>query len=373
MDALPAGLRERIRTTCQRVGDYLFATRELRAGEYYGAIWSEKAYHGPLLDYHAGGSHHHRGAGSAGLVFQWLGTGDMARAAEDAFDWLAARQAPRGGYVEIQNNETPSDWERTGLEELSTIATGFVVHGLGTALRLGLRPKKAYMDCLLRAGHWQLSSEWPPGSGVFPHHERSPYNTLNANLHAAETLGLAFAVLADVYDRPLNIFFQGARRAVLRTLVCQWENGCFPYRENGGITINYTALVLWCLRNLLEALPADRRDRLAPPDDVARACERACAFLRACVRPDGRLDWEANETSTAKYNLWTYGITANVLLRAGGSADREAAIRLLEYMLSLKTASGLLPMRDRGEEITTCAFMQADLGLFLLPLVGEPG
>jgi hypothetical protein len=33
----------------------------------------------------------------------------------------------------------------------------------------------------------------------------------------------------------------------------------------------------------------------------------------------------------------------------------------------MQTASGLLPMRDVGEEITECAYMQADMLLFLLP------
>jgi hypothetical protein len=226
------------------------------------------------------------------------------------------------------------------------------------------------MDCLLRAGHWQLAVEWPPGSGIFPHHERSPYNTLNANLHAAETLALAFTALFEIYERPLNLFFQGARRAVLRTLECQWENGCFPYREHGGVTINYTSLVLWCLLNILEVLPASRRCRFVPEAGLTPALERACAFLRGCVLSGGILDWEANETSTAKYNLWTYLITANVLARVGGEANLEAAARLLDYALGLRTASGLLPMRDRGEEITECAFMQADMVLFLLPLTG---
>lgn len=373
---LPDALRAEAQAVCEAILAYLLRCREQRPGEYYGSFWSEKAYHGPLLNYHAGGSHHHRTAGSAALAL-WLAGQErsdatMLRAAELAFDWLAARQRPRGGYQEIQNNETPSNWEFTGLEELSTIETGFVIHGLGQALLHGLPPKKLYMDVLQRAGHWQLSIEWPPGSGVFPHHERSPYNTLNANLHAAETLALAYTALQNVYGLRLNLFLEGARRAVARTLPCQWPDGCLPYREGAGVTINYTSLVLWCLMNLLDALPDGARRVLATTGDLDAASARAGAFLCTCVDPQGQLLWEQYETSTAKYNVWSYLITANVLCRHGSDAGRDRACRLLRHAFSLRTASGLLPMRDRGEEITECAFMQADMLLFLMPLTRAP-
>jgi hypothetical protein len=328
------------------------------------------------LDYHAGGSHHHRTAGSAALALWQAGQRrqrtDWQRAAELAFDWLAARQATRGGYPEIQNNEVPADWECTGREELSTIATGFVVHGLAGALLAGLPPKKSYMDCLDRAAHWQLSLEWPPGSGVFPHHERSPYNTLNAATHAAETLCLAYRALDYVFGRRVNIFLEGARRAIANVLACQWENGCFPYRDYGHITINYTSLAVWSLLNCLDALPAPAGERLHR-EDVHQACTRAAGFLRQCVDSSGALLWEGNETSTAKHNTWTYAITANVLCRLGGDENAAAAERLLARLLQWRTESGLLPMRDRGETITECAFMQADMYLFLAPLAYSAG
>lgn len=372
---LPAPLRGVAAAIADDIVGYLQRCQDLRAGEYYGSFWSEKAYHGPLLDYHAGGSHHHRSAGSAGLGLWLAGRGRddeaLRRRAEMAFDWLAARQRPRGGFVEVQNREVPSDWEYTGLEELSTIEAGFVVHGLGRALLDGLAPKKAYMDLLQRAGHWQLSIEWPPGSGVFPHHERSPYNTLNANLHAAETLALAFSALDRVYGRRLNIFLEGARRAVARTIACQWPDGCMPYREGRGSTINYTSLVLWCLMNALDVLPDRDRRVLEGTGDLEAVQDRACAYLRASIDDDGRLRWEERETSTAKFNLWTYLITGNVLWRRGGEANQAAAARVLGQAFRLRTASGLLPMRDRGEEITECAFMQADMLLFLEPLTSS--
>lgn len=379
---------ERLRSICGSIRDYLLRCQDFKAGEYYGSFWSEKAYHGPALNYHAGGSHHHRSAGSAGLALWLLGRkqqdAELKHRAELAFDWLAARQRPSGGYLEIQNNEKPSDWEFTGLEECSTIEAGFVAHGMGHAVLLGLPPKKLYSDCLQRVGHWQLSIEWPAGSGIFPHHERSPHDTLNANLHAAETLLAAFKASAVVYKRPLNIFYQGARRSILHTLKLQWPNGCFPYREPGGVTINYTALVLWCLLNALDLLheparPAIGREmdldapaarpivRFAPLDALNAALVRGTGFLCDCVDAEGNLRWEKNETSTAKYNMWTYAITYNVLRRVGGARNQETATRLLGTIESKRTKSGLLPMRDRGEEITECAFMQADMMLFFLP------
>lgn len=365
------GTQSEITSICEDILAYLVRNQDLSPGEYFGSFWSEKGYHGPLLDYHAGGSHHHRAAASGGLGL-WLvaekqENNDLMCDVQQAFDWLVARQRLTGGYLEIQNNEVPSDWERTGLEECSTIVLGFVVHGLGNALLHGLPPKKCYKDCLERAGHWQLSMEWPEGSGIFPHHERSPYDTLNANLHAAESLALAYVVLEQIYGQSLNIFLQGAQRSVRHTLSLQWENGCFPYRSYGGKTINYTSLVLWCLLNIREVLPNPLWTKLAPPDIVHNTLIRATDFLRKCIDGQGALIWEGNETSTAKYNMWTYAITYNVLRRVGGAENEMAAERLLKQILQHRTESGLLPMRDRGEEITECAFMQADMLLFLLP------
>ncbi len=360
-----------IDSLCGAITDYLLRVQDFTPGEYYGSFWSEKAYHGPLLDWNAGGAHHHRGAGSAALAL-WL-TGskksdrEMMHRAEQAFDWLAARQHARGGWFEIQNNEKPSDWELTGREELSTIETAFAVHGLGTALLNGLPPKKSYSDCLLQAGLWFLSIEFPPGSGVFPHHERSPYDTLNATFHTVESLILITAVFQRIYHRGIHIFQQGTYRGLEHTLGLQSADGCLPYRSTGGSTINYTSLVLWCLFNAEDAMGEKARHELPQRAKIDSMTSRACAFLRRCVGKDGALAWEKFETSSAKYNMWTYFITMNVLFRAGGEENRKAADRLLAFIRGKITASGLPPMRDRGEEITECAFMQADILLFLLP------
>jgi len=351
---------------------YISGTQDFAPGEYYGAFWSQKAYHGPLLDWHAGGSHHHRGAGSAALALWLLGQenndAEMKHCAELAFDWLVARQHGRGGWIEVQNNEKPADWEYTGLDELSTIETAFAIHGLGGALLNGLPPKKSYMDCLQKAGHWFLALEWPAGSGVFPHHERSPYDTLNATAHAVESLVLIFHCLEKIYGRRINIFLQGARRGFAHTLPLQWENGCYPYRRDRGSTINYTSLVLWCFLNTLDILPEAFSWDWPEYQTVKKHFDLAASFLCSCVAADGSLEWEKNETSTAQYNVWTYAITANALARIGGTKNQECAKSILGRLEHMKTASGLLPMRDRGEEITECLFMQADIVLFLKPL-----
>lgn len=349
--------------------DYLCEAQDFTPGEYYGSLWSEKAYHGPLLDWHAGGAHHARGAGSAGLAL-WLagqerGDDGLCRRAEAMFDWVVTRQRPSGGFLEIQNNERPSDWEYTGLEECSTIEQAFVVHGLAHALLAGLPPKASYFDCLQRVSHWVLSIEWPVGSGIFPHHDRSPYDTLNANLHAAETLAASFTACREVYGRTLNLFFQGARRSVQHTIQEQWENGCFPYRSNNGITINYTSLVVWCLLNVRDVLPEHYRQQLAGADDIRRSLQSASGFLCGCIGDDGRLLWDGNETSTARGNIAPYALTWNVLRRIGDDESLAAAARLKDYLLSVHTESGLLPMRDEGEEITRCAYKQADMLLYL--------
>jgi hypothetical protein len=349
---------------------YIAASQDFSAGEYYGAFWSEKAYHGPLLDWHAGGSHHHRGAGSAALVLWLTGTKNndstMKYHAEQAFDWLVARQHNRGGWFEIQNNEKPSNWENTDLEELSTIEAAFVIHGLGYALLNGLPPKKGYMDCLIKAGHWFLSLEWPAGSGIFPHHERSPYDTLNANGHAVESLALIYQCLNVIYKKQINLFLEGARRGFVHTLPLQWQNGCYPYRRDAGSTINYTSLVLWCFLNTLEILSNNNCLTIWPSKkEIDAHWSQAARFLTSCIDEKGCLKWEGNETSTAKHNLWTYAITYNVLTRLGDQESLSAANKLMRYILSMKTSCGLLPMRDEGEEITHCLFMQADMFLFL--------
>lgn len=345
--------------------DYFVAAQDLSAGRYHGAFWSEKAYHGPLLDFHAGGAHHHRGAGSAALSLH-LANDDpdcpMKRRAEWAFDWLVGRRHARGGFQEVQNNDHFSDWEGTGLNECSTIATAFAMRGLAYALLHGLPPKASYARCLRDAALWQIGIEWPAGSGVFPHHERSPYDCLNADAHAAEWLMAAHRALAEVYHQPIHLLSEAARRATLNTLAHQHPDGHFPYRAGGKVTINYTAIVLWCLMNLFDHASAHS---WAAQMDPRAALDRAAQFLRESFRPEIGFDWSSRETSTAGGNMHTYLLVWNILQRRGGDADLAVADAIGRFVLARKTPSGLPPVKDSGEIITQCLPMQADMCLCL--------
>lgn len=344
---------------------YFQSAQDLTPGPYHGSFWSEKAYHGPQLDFHAGGAHHHRGAGSAALALH-LANDDpacpMKRQAEWAFDWLTSRQHPSGGFQEVQNNDRFSDWEGTGLEECSTIATAFALRGMALALLHGLPPKAAYARCLRDAALWQIGIEWPAGSGVFPHHDRSPYNCLNANAHAAEWLMAAYRALRDIYHQPINLLLEAARRATLNTLEHQHSEGHFPYRAGGGVTINYTAIVMWCLLNVFDLAP---EHSWAARLEARPAFERAGTFLRESFHPETGFDWQARETSTARGNMHTYLLTWNILQRLGGEQNQRAADAIARFLLARRTDSGLLPVKDSGEVITHCLPMQADMCLCL--------
>jgi len=326
--------KQKIADVCERTLEYLMRSQDFTAGEYYGSFWSEKAYHGPLLNYHAGGSHHNRTAGSAGLAMWLVGLErndrNLQDRAEAAFDWAAARQRPSGGYYEIQNNEKPSDWELTGLEECSTIELAAVIHGLGNALLKGLPPKKMYGDCLQKAGHWLLSIEMPAGSGIFPHHERSPYDCLNANMFASESLALIYTVMSQIYGRNINIFLEGYLRALRHTLELQWPNGCFPYRANQGSTINYSVAVAWCILNIVDIFPENLRHGYLPTSEIDNAIRKVSAFLYGCIDSRGRFLWDKYETSSAKHNLAPSVLALNVLVRIGGRAKHEGGWQALE-------------------------------------------
>ena len=132
------------------------------------------------------------------------------------------------------------------------------------------------------------------------------------------------------------------------------------------ITINYTALVLWCFLNTLELLPKDICQRILPDiKSINHRFVRAASFITSSICENGQLKWDENDTTTAIHNMWTYAISYNVLMRIGGDDNYAAAGRLKDYMTDKITPCGLLPMRDEGEDITHCLFMQADVGLFL--------
>lgn len=351
---------------------YLAAAQE-RDGPYAGAFWSELAYHCPHFDYHAGGSHHNRTPGSAGLAFlkladQFPSLGLRARA-ERAFDWICTRQHGDGGLFEITNNDEPSRFHLD--HERSSISLGVVTHGLYTGFALGLPRKPAYIQFLTQAAHWQMTvAVAPPGN--FLHSEGYPleYLILNSCAHAAETL----LVAAQMTDDPLyqSVWQSEAARAISAILAAQRESGMFPYRvpDANQHTISYTATCVWVLQNLIDA-------ELIPPEDIENSLQRASAFLAESVDADGRLLWDGREVHGQKYHTWVYGMVARCLAWWGREEWHQAVRRMLLFVHGelYEAEVGLARLLDFplgesrnicGHTCTSkpdyaCAFNQADM------------
>jgi hypothetical protein len=353
--------------------DYLVGAQE-EDGEFAGAFWSELAYHIPLLDYRAGGSHHNRTAGSAALAFyKWADESshdDLRERAHRAFDWVVTRQHEDGGLFEITNNDCPSQFH---LEyERSSISLGMVTHGMVGCMQNGLPAREAWVQFLRKAAGWQLTVETDPGN--FLHSEGYPEDKLilNASAHAAETLVAGMAVAVDRESR--LAFREGAVRAVEAILKLQRENGMFPYSSyEGDNSVSYTATVCWVLQNLKDQrmLPGDLYDGVDEP------IERACAFLADQVNEDGSIAWEPWENHGQKYHTWVYGLMARTLAWRDDDQLRDAAGRLVDFLhRELFNEEKALPRlydfpvgeeREicgrtvRAEGLHECAYHQADL------------
>jgi len=352
---------------------YLTRSQET-SGPFAGSFWSELAYHIPLLNYRAGGSHHNRTGGSAGLAFCRLADrcpdDDLLDRAAHAFNWIVTRQHEDGGLFEITNNDKPSQFH---LEyERSSVSLGIVCHGLYAAFAAGLPETAEYTTFLRKAAEWQLAMETDPGN--FLHSEGYPPEKLilNASAHAAETL-LVGAEVAES-DTLAEDCRDGAVRAIEGVLGCQRSNGMLPYSnfENDN-SISYTATVCWVLQNLIDAglLPDD----LVEP--VECALERATGFLAGCIQPDGRIQWEEWENHGQKYHTWVYGIVAKALAWSGYQQyeqeihgmiaflhrelydDSVRLCRLYDFPVGeTRTICGCKVLSENFHE---CAYHQADL------------
>ncbi len=339
-------------------------------GEHAGSFWSELAYHIPLLDYRAGGSHHNRTVGSAALAFMRLADGypdaDLRSRAEGAFDWIATRQHDDGGLAEIVNGDRPSQFHLD--RERSSISLGMACHGMHASLHLGLPHKDAYRRFLVQAARWQLTVETDPGN--FLHSEGYPPDKLilNGSAHAAETLLIA-AEWAD--DAPeADGFRAGAARAIEAIVRLQRDNGMLPYSNYGNDnSISYTATVAWVFQNLIDADLMPTVLRCA----VDGALTRANAFLQSCVRDDGSIDWDTHENHGQKYHTWVYGLMA----RALAWHSDEAATRLVGFLrrelynpekrlcrlydFPIGEERDVCGRQVLSEEFHECAYHQADL------------
>ena len=123
---MPSKYLTSIETMISGIVEYLLQAQET-SGKYTSAFWSELAYHVPYFDYHAGGSHHNRTVGSAGLAFMKLSSQmkelNLSQHAEKAFDWVITQQHNDGGLFEITNNDKPSqfhlEYERSAISPVS--------------------------------------------------------------------------------------------------------------------------------------------------------------------------------------------------------------------------------------------------------------
>ena len=358
---------------------YLLAAQEMD-GPYRGAIWSEKAYHNPLLDHHAGGSHHYRTPGPAAACFARQASGERGALLNEraclALDWVCGRQHPDGALDEITNNEAPSRWHGD-VREASTISLALAVHGLAEAIRAGLPCKPEWRRFLTQAARWQLTAESPVGSGNFLHSGGYPPEKviLNACAHAAETL-LSASDLGEGSGEEQADWLQAAIRALEQVLRCQADDGAYPYSDlPGDTTISYTAAVCWCLQNV------QGHRALAPiAGQLDASCARAIDFLGTMVDDAGCLRWEPYETHGQKFRTYPMVMTARVLARAG---RQDTARRILGYLEDLYDPQrGLLRVLDIplgqtvtifghrlfGEKIFEVAFNQADMLESLLDL-----
>jgi len=355
--------------------DYLVRAQVDR-GEFAGSFWSELAYHIPLLDYRAGGSHHNRTVGSAALAFvKCAGSSqhpDLVERAGRAFDWVVTRQHDDGGLFEITNSDRPSqfhlDYER------SSISLGIVTHGMCVCMQRGLPTKDAWVRFLRRAARWQLTVETDPGN--FLHTEGYPEDKLilNASAHAAETLLVGMAVAENRRDRINSM--KGAMRAVEAVIALQRDTGMFPYSNyEGDNSVSYTATVAWVLQNLLDQglLPATRELR----EEVVEPIERAARFVAEQVTDDGSIEWATWENHGQKYHTWVYGLMARVLAWHEGPEYRSAAMRLIRFVRRelFSEERGLPRLYDfpvgeerticgravRAEGFYECAYHQADM------------
>ncbi|MFO8079886.1 MAG: hypothetical protein R6V07_06215 [Armatimonadota bacterium] len=385
MDASSAVSPEALDEMIGGLIDYLVGAQE-DEGEYAGAFWSELAYHIPLLDYRAGGSHHNRTVGSAALAFiKRAGESshnDLRERAERAFDWVVTQQHEDGGLFEITNNDRPSQFHLDC--ERSSISLGMITHGMCACMQRGLPAKDAWVRFLRGAARWQLTVETDPGN--FLHSEGYPEDKLilNASAHAAETLLVGMAVAENARDR--EAFREGGIRAVEAILAVQRDNGMFPYSNyDGDNSVSYTATVCWVLQNLRDQriLPGDLREQVVSP------IERAAAFLNDQVNADGSIAWEPWENHGQKYHTWVYALVARALAWHDNEEWRETASRMVGFVYERLFAhdKGLPRLYDfpvgeerticgrtvRAEGYYECAYHQADMLDCLIDVEGLIG
>jgi len=273
------------------------------------------------------------------------------------------KQTEDGGFYEIQNLDLPARWFEDDLEHdrpypCSTLSTSKVAFGLSQAMRKGAPKAEEYMRCLERAIEWQLSMEYPPGSGSFAPREGTPVDCLYANALVAQMLASAIRLKKEGGNRPPEEWLKAVERAVEHNISLQTEEGMFPYLGGGAPTVAHTATVSWCLRNVL--------DLLGEVNGLGEALERSLRFLLSRIDPKtGALDL-SGETTNMRLLTVPYFVTYSVLRRMG---KVEEAGRVLNFALEkFWNPRRRLPSVAEVERggIYDCAQFQVEILLYLL-------
>ncbi len=390
---------------------YLLRVQE-KAGSYAGSFLSAQAWHPPTRDWNAGSAHHYTAAALGGLALYRAGARDgrvrQQEAGVRALEWLVAQQLPTGGFPEIVNNDLMARWtnKRLGVTVLETTPAGqCVAEALTGAIRLGWEADEKTLACLGALGSWQLSLAVEDGSGRFPYHDGAAIELPSVNSRAAHTLAAVASVLSKEGWRfytertlkeelialqteyNLGVLEQtdetrpppepgearrAARRAMLRTMDLQDENGMFPYWADESVkpdrkrTVGYTAEIC---RNFLSI--AELLDLVEPELRRMNAClRRAAGFLDGCVRKDGSINWRF-ESTTAKHRTWVYLAVAEVLLRVDPHRHADTIERLMVYCCKklYDYDRGLLSVTDTPEApVYECAPLQARMLLSMLDM-----
>ena len=288
----------------------------------------------------------------------------MLRAAELAFDWLAARQRPAAATrkSEQRNPQTGNSparraqYHETGL---SSTARACTLHGC---------PKKLYMDVLQR---WTLAAvhRMAPGSGSSPSHQSlqhpqcQPPRRRNPSPPPTPPSRTSTACAST--------FPRGRLPGRGPHAPCQWPADGYSTAK----APRYHQLHQ--PRSLVSHEPPRRPPRRRPPrpGHHRRPRRRHRQGLRVPLhlcRPPRPVALGAVRDVHRQVQPVVLPDHRQRPLPPGQRRRPRQRLPTSAPRLQPAHRLGLLPMRDRGEEITECAYMQADMLLFLMPLNRAP-
>lgn len=360
----------KIETVKEGIVEYLRSCQK-EEGPFKGAFFSPYALHHPINDFRAGGAHHPEVAALTAWAFSFLGSKwsdeDLLRRSESALNWVSSMQTKDGGFYEIQNLDLPARWYEDDLDHAdkpfpcSTFVTSKVIFGLSQAVRKGTSGSEEFLRSLHRAVEWQLSMEYPSGSGSFSPREGTPVDCLYADVLVSQALASAAKLKQEAGDSPPSEWLEALRRAVEHVVSLQEEGGRFPYLSGGGKTVAYTAAVAWCLQNTLSLIGGDI-------GGTKEAIRQACRFLLSRLDLEsGALDL-SDEATNMRLLTVPYFLLYSTLKRSG-EVEAEAAEKVLRFAHErfwnpVRRLFSVANIQRGG--IYDCAQFQAEILLYLL-------